>query len=125
MHLDLLTEYKAATYNTPIKTEWVKRHQDKGIEWNNIDELKGLKLSNTATLNLWCDHQAVKTCIQGWSDPVEDVYPSEKWAVFSETPILTKITGPLIYNIIHTLSHGDLENIYTKSTGYVMLNLMT
>ncbi len=101
---DLMMEYKLASTNISIKSEWVKGHQDKNKEWSNIDELKNLKLSNAATLNVWCDRQAEKARKQGWSDPEADVYPSEKWAIFTDTPVLRKITGPLNYNIIHTLS---------------------
>lgn len=73
--------------NISIKIDWVKGKQDKDMKWTNIDDLKGLKLSNTVTLNVWNDHiLAEQTHIQGWSDPVADVYPSEKWAVFTETP---------------------------------------
>jgi hypothetical protein len=114
---DLMMEYKLATNNIQIKSEWVKGHQDENMEWNSIDELKDLKLSNTATLNVWCDRQAETAWIQGWTDPEADVYPSEKWAVFTDSPVSRKITGPLNYNIIYTLSHAALETYIYKKHG--------
>jgi hypothetical protein len=66
---------------------------------------------------MWCDRHAEKAQIQGWTDPKADVYPAEKWTVFTETPVLRKITGPLNYNMIHTLSHEALETyIYKRDT---------
>jgi hypothetical protein len=112
-----MMENKLASNNIQIKSEWVKGHQDENMEWNSIDELKNLKLSNTATLNVWCNHQAEAAWIQGWTDPEANVCPSEKWAVFTETPVSQKITGPLNYNIIYTLSHAALETYINQKHG--------
>ncbi len=38
--------------------ELVKRHQDSDKEWDQITDLKELKLTPAAYLNIWCDWQA-------------------------------------------------------------------
>ncbi len=55
---DLLLEYHAAMRGLNKQAHWVASHQDKGIHWTTTPELKQLKLSHEAKLNIWCDKMA-------------------------------------------------------------------
>jgi hypothetical protein len=54
-NFDLFSEYKRASKGIKKTTMWVKSHQDEGTPWTTTTELKDLKLSTEATLNVWCD----------------------------------------------------------------------
>ncbi len=90
----------------------MKGHQDKEASWHTIEELKAMGLLNSATLNIWCDHQAKYACSQDSSDPNIDVY-----ALFLNSPVTHKVTGNLNYNILHTLHHEALEQFHYKKHG--------
>jgi hypothetical protein len=74
---DLYMEYMNASKPIKKKVEWVKSHQDKDTPWSTIQELKDLKLSTAATLNVWCDKQANVARSQYQSYPDAEVYPNE------------------------------------------------
>jgi hypothetical protein len=74
-------------------------------------------LSNSATLNIWCDRQAEHARTYDLSDPNIDVYPAKKWALFSDSPVTQKITSSLNYNILQTLYHESLERFLHKKHG--------
>jgi hypothetical protein len=105
---DLHLEYHNATRQLNKKVEWVKGHQDKGKEWNNTEDLKSLKLSQAAPLNIWCDRQAEQARKMNYSHPDADVLPAEKWAVYSCYPVKRKLTGKLDIGIHDTLYHESL-----------------
>jgi hypothetical protein len=114
---DLLIEYEAATRNLTIKSEWVKGHQDKDMDWESFDDLKELKLSNPATMNIWCDKLADNARQTYFSHPDADVYPNEKWAVFTTSPNTRKITGNLDYNILQSMQGQNMETYIHKNHG--------
>ncbi len=92
-----------------IESEWIKGHQDDELEWDTITTLQELPLSNTATMNVWCDHQAASARNTYYSHPDAVVNPNEKWAVFTTSPISQIITGSLGYNILQTLHGKNME----------------
>jgi hypothetical protein len=110
-NIDLLLEYTAARNDIQIKSEWIHGHQDKDMEWSSIEELTNLPLSNSAIMNVWCDYKAEMARHTHFSHPDAEVLPNEKWAIFSSSPILRKITGALDYNILCTM-HGESMEHY-------------
>jgi hypothetical protein len=48
------------------------------------------------------------------SDSHVGVYPTEKWALFSNSPVTRKVTGNLNYNVLLTLHHEALEYFLYK-----------
>ncbi len=87
--------------------EWIKGHQDKGHQWEDIRDLAHLKLNPAAYLSIWCDANAAKHRERNVSAPDAEVLPIEKWAVYSCYPITRKITGKL--------EHGIHESMYSNS----------
>jgi hypothetical protein len=77
------------------------------MEWTHITEVKSLKLSLAAYLNIWCDHQADNARKKNASFPNADALPAEKWAVFSSYPVTRKV--------IRKLDIGIHESIYTEA----------
>jgi hypothetical protein len=63
-------QYKNETQSLSLTSSWVKSHQHDNKEWQTIDDLKSLKLSSDASLNVWCDHQAniAQQHAQSWPD---------------------------------------------------------
>jgi hypothetical protein len=97
---DLKIEYQQASKGRNITNEWTRGHQDANIPWNDIQELKDMKLSNTAILNTWCDKMANEARRTHIAQPDADIYPCKKWALFTCYPTLQKITGQLDEAII-------------------------
>jgi hypothetical protein len=127
---DLFLEYKHAAQSLNNKVEWIKDHQNRGHQWEDIRDLAHLQLTPAAYLNIWCDAAAAKHNKCNISAPDADVLPIKKWAVYSCYPITRKITGNLehgihdsmysnsLYEYIrkkHSLCSTKLENVHTDS----------
>jgi hypothetical protein len=76
-NMDLYLEYKATAKGTKKTTSWVKSHQDSDTPWDTFDEVRQLKLSHDATLNVWCDKKASAAHQNVQLDPAAEVFPSE------------------------------------------------
>lgn len=111
---DLFLEYNYATRGMHKESHWVASHQDKDTPWDTIEELKGLKLSHEANLNVLCDQMAENMRMQSQSYPDADVLPSEKWALFSNVPVFHKITCKLDTAVLNTLYTDDMVKYITK-----------
>jgi hypothetical protein len=112
---DLFAEYNSVACTLKPKVLWVRSHQDNDTPWDTIEELKELKLSPEATLNVWCDRQAEIACQEDITYPDADILPSEKWALFPTTPDYFKITGSLDEVITATLHYDSLQQFIKKS----------
>ncbi len=114
---DLFMEYHAVTSTFNPKVHWVRSHQDKDTPLETIEDLKELKLSPEATLNMWCDKQAEIACQEDISYPDADILPAEKWALFTTTPDYYEITGKLNEAITTTLHFEPLQKFIAKKHG--------
>ncbi len=92
---DLLLEFQVTTKHMHKQLHWVGSHQDKDTPWDTTDDLLNLQLSPEATLNVLCDKMAMEARLVNLSDPEADVLPSEKWTLFSCSPVTHKITCKL------------------------------
>jgi hypothetical protein len=99
-NMDLKTEYKKATANRIDTNTWIKGHQDQNKQWTTIADLQHMKLSNLAIMNTVCDRKANEARRNNLSFPDADVYPTEKWALFSSHPATHKNTGQLDHAIL-------------------------
>jgi hypothetical protein len=106
-NIDLLLEYKNATKGRKTQSQWVASHQDKDHNWNTIDDLKTLNIPNNAILNIWCDKEATEAR-KNHLTQCADVYPQERWALFTSDPTPHKITGKLDNCILRQLYHDSL-----------------
>jgi hypothetical protein len=97
--------------------------QDKDTPWDLISDLHNLKLTNSAALNVWCNRKADMSRKQGYSDPIADVYPNKKWAIYTTTPVTRKITGALTYNIVAPMGTETLEQCIYKKYGICSMKL--
>jgi hypothetical protein len=113
-NMDLHMEHAVQVTDLNIKHEWVKGHQDKDAPWETIEELYDLNLSVAATLNIYCDRKASAAHQSSLSDPVGDVLPAEKWALFSSYPNTRKITGHLNEGILQTLYTDEIITYIAK-----------
>ncbi len=57
---DLFLEYHRHANKLNKMVAWVKGHQDDDTPWETIEELKDLKLSPEATMNIWCNTRAAR-----------------------------------------------------------------
>jgi hypothetical protein len=94
-NIDLIIEYTKAREGFHITNEWTKGHQDGNKEWTNINYLQNMQQSNLVIMNTWCDRKAYEARTTYITHEDADVYPNEKWALFTTTPMLKKITGQL------------------------------
>ncbi len=114
---DIFLEYHqhAKTLNKTIG--WVKGHLDADTPWATIQELKDLKLSPEATMNIWCDSRAAIARNQDITIADAEVLPAEKWALYSTYPNTKKITGDLTEGILCQLHHEAMEHYIRKKHG--------
>jgi hypothetical protein len=112
-------EYHSTSKSLHKKIEWVKGHQDKGKKWECITDLKDLKLTSVAYLNIWHDWQADQARQKATSFPDADVLPAEKWAVFSCYPITRKIIGKLDQGIHESIYMEPLLEYLHKKTQHM------
>jgi hypothetical protein len=110
---DLITEFQAASANRPIKSEWIKGHQDDNSKWRDLHDLKQQKLSNPAILNVWCDREA-NNARSHYLTQTAEVYPNERWALYTMDPTPHKITGKLDDEILRQLYHESLASYIRK-----------
>ncbi len=113
-NMDLYLKYKAAAKGTNKTTSWVKSHQDSDTPWNTFDELRQLKLPHDVTLNVWCDKKANAAHQNVQSDPAAEVFPSEKWAIYSNYPEKHKITASFEASICRTMYHDQMQRYINK-----------
>jgi hypothetical protein len=113
-NIDLQMELVKQTSELNIKHEWVRGHQDKDLNWNNIDELRDLDLTPAATLNIYCDRIASEAQKSMSSHPTGEILPAEKWALFSTYPNNRKITGNLNEGILQTLHTEEIISYISK-----------
>lgn len=121
---DLYLEYHNAARSLNKKIKWVKGHQDGGTKWKNIQDLKHLKLTPAAYLNIWCDNIATREREHSTSIPDADVLPIEKWALYSCSPITWKITGHLEKGI-HDTMYTELICDYLRKNMLCVLQSLT
>lgn len=120
----LLLEYRDDTRNIQKQVHWVHSHQDDGTPWTATDDLKELKLSHEATLNVWCDRMADQAHLSDHSYPDADVLPSEKWALYSCVPVFHKIMCSLDNAIATMLHHQAMLQYITKKHGITEQKLL-
>ena len=111
-----MIEYRAATKGRLVKNEWIPSHQDKGREWTTINDLQQMKLPNSAILNIWCDKEA-NTARQQYLTQCAEVYPNERWALFTTDPYPQKLTGKLDNGILQQLHTESLTTYIHKKHG--------
>ncbi len=68
-----------------------------------VEDLKHLKLSSGATLNVWCGRQAAIVWTIDITIPAADLYPYERLALYTSDPQHKKVIGILDENIICAL----------------------
>ena len=62
--MDLKMEYHKATMGRNVSNAWIRGHQDNDKPWNDINDLKEMKLSNTAIMNTWCNKWLIDPRLQ-------------------------------------------------------------
>lgn len=96
--MNLKIDYQKACKGIHIMNEWTRGHQDDSRKRNSIKDLQNMQLSNLVTMNTWCGrkaNEAKKTCI---THEYEDVYPNEKWPLFTTMPTVKKNHGTTQYS---------------------------
>lgn len=112
---DLKIEYKKACEGLCITNEWTRSHQDGDKPWETIEDLQNLNLSNMAIMNTWCDRKANEARAAHITHEDADVYPNERWALYTTAPTLKKITGKLDDAIMGQQFHeGLVQYIHRK-----------
>lgn len=114
---DLFLEYYRHAQTINRKVAWVKGHQDDDTPWETIKELKELKLSPEATMNIWCEKRAEAARQNDITIPDAEVLPAEKWALYSTYPQTKKNIGNITEEIIHQLQYEAMENYIRKKHG--------
>jgi hypothetical protein len=75
--------------------------------------LKEMKLNNLTIMNTWCDKKVNEARKLHITHPYTDIYPHEKWALFTTYPTLQKVTGQLDTAIIGQ-KHQDGLRLYLQ-----------
>jgi hypothetical protein len=77
-----------------------------------------MKLSDLAIMNTWCEKVANATRKTYITHPDSSIHPNRKWALFSTTPILQKITGQMDDAVIGQKTPGGSIAVHPEKTQF-------